>query len=87
MDLSSFIEPSLKIFLSINIDINIIVEVAGNQGIDDNSNKKSDCGWSVMVDLNDHSLGFEQDQQEQVKLFLSSMGTRKTVEKQLMPKQ
>lgn len=62
MDLSSFVKPSFEILLSIKIDIDIVVKVAGNQCVDDYSDEKCNCRRAMVMDLNDHALGFEQDQ-------------------------
>lgn len=36
----SFFEPSFKIFFSVDIDINIIIKISSDKGINDDSNKE-----------------------------------------------
>jgi len=87
MSLFPIFEPSFKIFFSININPDIVVEVSCDKSINDNSNKQGNSRSSMIQNLNDHSFGFEQYQKEKIKLNLYNLSTKNTTEKQLIAKQ
>lgn len=64
----SFLEPPSEILLTINIDVNVVVQVSSDKGVDDNGDEKGYGGGSMVVDFNDHGFWLEENQQEEVKL-------------------
>jgi len=73
MDDFSFLEPPSEILLTINIDVNVVVQVSSDKGVDDDGDEKGYSGGSVVVDFNDHGFWLEENQQEEVKLSNFSM--------------
>ena len=56
MDDFSFLEPPSEILLTINIDVNVVVQVSSDKGVDNDGDEKGYSGGSVVVDFNDHGF-------------------------------